>query len=232
MEIILKAEPRKRAGSRLNKLRKEGWIPAVIFGKGKKSKNIKVRRNDLVRLINHVGETEVVYVHLQDKKTPVLISEVQIHPVKNIPIHVNLHQIDLKKKVTVNVPIEFIGQEEHPLLKNKNALLLSIVDEVPIEALPSDLPKEITLKIDKLKEIGDVLTIKDIKESLKGKKIEVLEEDNDMVIAKLDYPEQIEEEEEGPQSVEDVEVTSEKQEQSEELGKKEDNKNPQNENNK
>ena len=211
MEIILKAEPRNRTGSKVKSLRRDGLVPGVIFGKGQESKNIKVKYNELVRLINKVGETEVVHIDLEGKKIPVLISGLQFHPVKNIPLHVDFHAIDLKKKVTVNVPLEFTGQEEHPLLKNQNALLLVLVNEVEVEALPNDLPKAITLDISNLQEIGDVLTIKDVKKALEGKKVEVLEEDEEMAVAKLDYAEQIEEEEEGPQSVEDVEVTAQKE---------------------
>lgn len=211
----LQAKNREITGKKVKTIRKAGMIPAVVFEPKKESINISVEYVAFIKAYRVSGETEVIELTVDDKKYPVIIEEVSYHPVTSSVLHVNFRIVDLKQKIRVNIPIVFVNEETQPLLKTGEALLLTQLDEIEVEALPNDLPKEIVLDVLNLKEIGDSFTIKDIKKVIDTTKVELMEQDEELVIAALDYAQQQEEEEEGPASVEDVEVTTEKKEEAE-----------------
>ena len=207
----LKAEKREITGKKVKNLRLNDVIPAVLFEPKKDSINVQVDYNTFVKAYKEAGETEVIEITVGSNKYPVMVEEVQFHPVTGRVSHVNFRIVNLKQKIKVNVPVVFINEEIHPLLKNGNAILLTPVNELEVEALPNDLPKEFELDSNELKEIGDTLTLKQIKKLVDLSKIEFTEEDEDLVIATLDYAVQQEEiKEEEPQSVDDVQVTEQK----------------------
>lgn len=220
----LQAKKREITGKKVKTIRKLGRIPAVVFEPKKESLNVSVDYIAFIKAYRQAGETEVIELDLEDKKYPVIIEEVSYHPVSEEVLHVNFRIVDLKQKIRVNVPVVFINEETHPLLKTGEALLLTQLDEIEVEALPNDLPKEIVLDVQNLKEIGESFTIKDVKKVIDITKVELIEQDEELVVAALDYAQQQEEEEEGPKEVEDVEITTEKKEEgtTEEAPKKED----------
>jgi len=211
MQII--AQRREITGSKTKQIRLQKLIPAVVFGKKTDSMNLQIKYNDFVKLLKQAGETEIVDLKIEGEKEDkaVLINEVQKHPVTEKIIHVSFYEVDLTQKIRVQIPIEYIGEEEHELIKNKEALLIPLIAEVEVEALPKDLPRGFEISITSLKEIGDLLTIKDLKQAVDTSKVEILEEDDTLAIAKLDYAETLEvEEPEEEMSVEDIEITGEK----------------------
>jgi len=214
----LKAKKRDITGSKVKRLRKENIVPGVIFGKGKESQNIQLNYNEFDKAYRKAGETEIVDLEVEGEEKPhsALIDEVQVHPVTGKFQHANFHEIDLTQKVRVTVPIEYTDQEEHTLIKSRTALFISLYDDVEVEVLPKNIPHNIKISITPLKEIGDVLTIGDLKKVVEENKLEILEENNETPIAKLDYAEMLEEEPEQEVSVEGVEITSEKKEEGEE----------------
>lgn len=213
----LKVQNRKRTGSKVKSLRNEGFIPAVIYSKKLESVNIKLGKVDFEKAYRSAGETEIIDLKVRDdnKEYPVLIDEVQIDPVNGSPIHVNFRLIDLTKTIRVNVPIEYTGEQEHPLIKNDEAILLTQLNEIEVEVLPKDLPKEFEVSVLQLKEIGDTLTLADLIKTIDTEKIKILEEDTELVIASLDYALQPEIEEEEEKSEEELIDEIEATEQSE-----------------
>jgi large subunit ribosomal protein L25 len=121
-KIELKAQKRKELGRKVNKLRREGIIPANIYGSGFKSESIQVNSKDFAAVYKKAGETSVVEITLDgEKKTlPVLIHNIQIDPVSDLPIHIDFLKIDLTKKVTADVPLEL---QVKLLQKNKDLVL-------------------------------------------------------------------------------------------------------------
>lgn len=206
----LKAQKREIDGSKVKHLRREGVLPAVVFGNNKESTSIQVSELPFIKVYNHSGETEVIDLEVDGLKdiVPVLVSEIQYHPVTQKILHISFREINLSEKVKVHIPLEFVGEEKHPLIKNGNAILITFFDELEVEALPRDIPSEITLEVESLKEVGDMLTIKDVKALIDTSKVELSEEDEETPIAKLDYAEMQEVEEAEPMSVDDIEVTT------------------------
>jgi large subunit ribosomal protein L25 len=92
---------------------------------------------------------------------PVLIHHVQKHPVSRQILHIEFHQVDLKEKVKANVPVEITGEAQ--AVTDKTGVLLTIHDQVEVEALPADLPENISMDVSGLSEIHQELKVKDLK---------------------------------------------------------------------
>lgn len=160
-KIIIKAEKREKLGKATRKLRKEGILPANIFGKDIDSISIKVSALDFRHTFARVHETGVVYVEVEGKLIPSLIQNIQRHPVSGAVLHGDFKKINLKQKTQAEVPIKIIGESD--AVKSKNGILITQMQTMTIEALPTDIPSDIEIDISVLKEIGDEIKIKDIK---------------------------------------------------------------------
>jgi len=168
--IDLKAQKRTILGKKVKTLRREGVIPAHIFGKGLKTLHISVGDREFLKVFDQAGETGIVNVKIDSSEHPVLIRNVQEHPVTRQLLHIDFYQVNLKEKVTVNVPLEFEGE---PLaVEKKEGLLLTPISEIEIEALPADLPETVKVDISRLEKIDDTIHVKDLK--VDKAKIEIL----------------------------------------------------------
>ncbi len=158
----LNAEPRKITGRKVKRLRREGLVPANVFGKKIKSQAVAVTLADFQKIYQEVGETGLVDITVKGEKDsrPCLIVNVHAHPVTDLPLHADFHQVDLTQKVTANVPVELTG--ESPAVKEKGALLITLLDEIEVEALPTDLPEKFTVDVTSLKEFDDAILVKDL----------------------------------------------------------------------
>jgi len=180
----LKAEKRTVIGSKVKKLRREGIVPANLFGKGIDSQAIQINAVEFNRLYKEAGETSLVWVKVEgeEKERPTLVTSVHFNPVTGNKLHVDFHQVNLKEKVTANVPVELIGESE---LVNTNAAVLSqSLNEIEVEALPTDIPENISFDISQLKEIGDQLKVSDAKV---GAGVEI-QTDPEQIVVSLQEP--------------------------------------------
>ncbi len=109
-KTILKAEIRQVFGKKVKKLRKEGFIPANIFGKDFKSKAINIDAKEFAKVYKKVKETGVLYLEIEKENLPVLIASVQKHPVTHQLLHVDFKKVDLTQKTQAEVPVEIVGQ--------------------------------------------------------------------------------------------------------------------------
>ena len=158
--IVLNASLRKIFGKRTRSMRKDGFIPANIFGEKMEPLAISLDQKAFNETFKIAGETNVVYIAVDNKKIPTLISEIQIHPVSQSILHIDLRKIDLTHKIEAHVPIVLVGESE--AVESKNGVILSQMDEVTIESLPEDIPDKIEVDISKLTEIGDIFRISDL----------------------------------------------------------------------
>ena len=158
---ILSAQPRDLIGRKVKKLRQKGVIPATVYGKNVKSTSITVKAEDFAKIYKAAGETGLIDLTLDTAVLPVLIHNIQVDPVGSELLHVEFHQVDLKEKVAARVPIVLIGQS--PAVAQKLGVVLSVLDEVEVEALPADLPENIPVDISGLAEVNTELKISDLK---------------------------------------------------------------------
>jgi len=194
-KFTLQAQKRDLFGKKLNKIRKQGILPANLFGKQVDSTSIQFNLKDFDRVYKEAGETSVVYVSVdgENKERPVLISNIHMNPVTDAKLHVDLHQVNLKEKVIANVPVEITGESEH--IKLGTAVLNTLINEIEVEALPTDIPENITFDISALKEIGDSLKVSDAKIPSGV----LLKTDPEQIVVSLSEPQK---EEEAPTPVE------------------------------
>lgn len=179
-QIPLAAQKRSVLGRKVKQLRKEGIIPAHVFGHKVKTVHVQVKAGEFHKVFEKAGETGIINLSVDSEKRPVLVRNLQIHPVTDEPLHIDFYQVNLTEKVKVNVPLEIVG--EAPAVEKKIGLLLTPVSEVEIEALPADLPENIEVDITKLSEIGSEIKVKDLK--VDRSKVEVLT-DEELVVAQI-----------------------------------------------
>lgn len=162
-KIKLTVEKRKVTGRKVKALRQQGILPANIYGKKEKSLAVQLEAKSFLPVFKEAGETSLIELKVADEKEarPVLIHNVQFHPVEETPLHVDFYQVDLKEKVTTKVPVELIG--ESPAIKDKIGILIQPLSEVEVEALPADLPEKIEVDISGLKAVDETVIVGSVK---------------------------------------------------------------------
>ena len=183
--LKLKADPRKISGRKVKQLRREGLIPANIYGKDVKSLSIQIPVKDFKAVFTKAGETSILDLAItkETKSRPVLIHFVQQHPVTDEILHVDFRQVDLTKKVTVEIPVEVTGVSPAVTL---GGVLIQLIHEVEVEALPRDLPDKFILDVTKLAEIGQGISLKDIK--VDSAKVKLMAENLEELVVKIEEP--------------------------------------------
>lgn len=179
-QIPLAAQKRTVLGRKVKKLRKEGLIPAHVFGHKIKTVHIQVKETDFAKVFEKTGETGIINLKVDGQEKPVLIRNVQLNPISDLPLHIDFYQVNLAEKVKVYVPIEVVGESK--AVEKKIGLLLTPVTEIEIEALPADLPEKIEVDVSKLENVGDEVKAKDLK--IDRSKVEV-ETDEDLVVVQI-----------------------------------------------
>jgi len=202
-KVSLKVEKRKVLGKKVKKLRKEGILPANIYGKNVKSLAVQVSLKEFLPVYKKVGETGIVEVMVEGEKTPrhALIHNVQKDPVTDQLLHADFHQVSLTEKITANIPVELVG--ESPAVAQKLGVLIQPLSEVEVEALPTELPEQFTVDISGLKEIDQAITVGDLKPPT-GVKILTSEKE---ILVKINPP--TKEEEVAPPPTEEKAVSEE-----------------------
>jgi large subunit ribosomal protein L25 len=156
----LKVEKRTVLGKMVKKLRRDGILPCNIYGKGIKSEAVQVPLKEFDAVFKEAGETGLVDVALGEKTIPTLIHNMQKDFRGNV-LHADFFQVNLKEKVKTMVPLEIVGEPK--AVTDKIGLLMNILSEVEIEALPTDLPENIEVNVEHLANIDDQITVADLK---------------------------------------------------------------------
>ena len=208
----IKAESRSVLGRKVKNLRKDGLTPATVYGKAFESKSIQFATKELEKMFNELGESTLVEINLDGKeKLPVLFRNPQYHPLNEDLIHIDCYKVNLKEKITAMVPLEFVGESQ--AVKNGN-ILVTVTDEVEIEALPTDLPEEIEVDLSVLEDLESTITVEDLK--IDTSKLTVMT-DAEQLIAKVEEPKEEEVvEDETPAEVEVITEKTETEEKKEE----------------
>jgi len=163
IKLKLQAEKRQVTGRKVKALRREGVLPANIYGKKIKSQSAQVDLKSFLPVFQEVGETGLVNLRLKGETTdrPILIHNVQLHPVTDQPLHADFYQVSLKEKVTTEIPVELVG--ESSAVKEKIGILIQPLAEVEVEALPTELPDKFEVDIGQLEKVDDSFTVADLK---------------------------------------------------------------------
>lgn len=159
----ISAEKRKIAGKKVKTLRKQGLLPANVYGKNIKSLAVQLPLKEFSQVFKEIGETGLAELNVsgEDRMRPVLIHNVQMDPITSQPLHTDFFQVDLKEKVTTMVPLEIVGEAQ--AIKDKKGVLLQTLNEVEVEALPTDLPEKIEVDVSSLSEVDQEIKAASLK---------------------------------------------------------------------
>ncbi len=171
MLIELKVQKREKFGKQLAALRKDGFLPAELYGHGVGNLHLSVSAKEFAKVFKKAGENSVVDLLMDGEKRPVMIHDVDIDPLKNEPRHVDFHQIRMDEKIKAEVPLSFTG--ESPAVKEKGGVLIKTLHEIKVEAFPSDIPHNVEVNIGTLDEIGAAIHVGDLRA---GDKVKILDE--------------------------------------------------------
>lgn len=178
--VALSAQPREVLGKKVKRYRKEGLVPAHVFGKGLETEHLFVNTMVFKKVFDQAGETGLINLKIGDGDVkPVLIRDLQYDPVTDSLLHIDFYQVNLKEKVNVFVPIELkgVGPESVHL---GETVVLNPVSEVEIEALPNDLIDKIEVDISVLKEVDDAVIVAEL--LIDREKITVLTPEEEVVV--------------------------------------------------
>jgi large subunit ribosomal protein L25 len=159
--IAVTLEERSVLGKGLQRLRHEGHVPAVIHNHGKESIHASGDFVALTKVYSEAGKHHPVQVKIAGKQHLALIKQVDFEPTKHRLRHIVFQAIRQNETTTAEIPIVLVG-DEIPAEK-KSLIVLKSLDTVEVEALPKDLPDEITVDATVLAEVGDKLTVADLK---------------------------------------------------------------------
>ena len=202
-QLTLSAELRERAGKGASRaIRRDGRVPAVIYGNKEDPVSIHVEEKALLKMLNtgHFMNT-VVMIDVDGGKARTLPKDVQFHPVTDRPLHVDFFRISAHSKVTVAVPIRFVNEEESPGLK-RGGVLNSVRHDLDLVCDASSIPDEIVIDLTGL-EIGDSLHISQV--TLPSGTTSAID-DRDFTIATIVAPSAMKSEAEEPAAEEEAEV--------------------------
>lgn len=157
----LHAHTRTLFGKKTKKLRAKGLIPAELFGHKVENQHLELSETEFSRVYAHAGSHAIIDVIIDDgKKVPVLISDTAFDPFSHRYIFADLHAVSMKEKIKAKIP--FIWKGDAPATK-QGFPLLKLVDEMEIEALPSNIPDSIEVSLGTLTSPGSAIHIKDLK---------------------------------------------------------------------
>lgn len=186
--LTLNARIRKETGRKVKTLRKNGSLPAVLYGHKIKNVNLEVDLKEFEKTFKEAGESSLVSLKVDGKTLPVLVHEVEFDPLTDKPLHVDFYQPSLKEEITAKIPLIFEGAA--PAVKELGGTFVKNITDLEVKAIPTHLPKEIKVDISKLKTFEDVILIKDLAAPSGVKILRNPEE----ILAKVSRPQKIEEE--------------------------------------
>ena len=178
--MIVQLEAKKRNGTTTpRETRKDGYVPACLYGKDMDSLNIEIDTKNLRKCLDqHVQKVELV---IDGKKYLAGIEEVQRGHLQNKLVHVSFHALKQNEKATLTVPVELVGKATG---QTQGGVLNSPTNEITIKGYPADLPDKVTIEVGEL-ELGGSIKVKDVASRFK---FEFLEEDHDKALATCNYP--------------------------------------------
>ena len=181
--LTLAAEPREIVGKKVAAMRRDGRLPAVVYGHGESSESVSIDAHEFEQVRRHAGQNALIDLSVQGKKArPVLVHAVQVHPVNRRPLHVDLFLVRMTEELTVDVRLVATGTSR--AIEEDNGTLLHPIENVRVRALPDHLPQSIEYSIESLTDFDAVIKVADL--SIPGDV--TLLTDPEEIVAKVQQP--------------------------------------------
>ncbi len=201
----LKLDPRTLTGKKVRQLRRQGVIPVHVYGAGIEPASLQVDDRTLNRILLRVGSNIPVSVEYegQNEESICFVREIQRHPVSDTVIHVDFLRVDITQTVAAEVPINLTGTA--PAVSQMAGTMLQNIQSLSIEALPMDMPAEVTVDVSVIVDFDVTLSVGDVE--VPGN-VTVLNEPEDVIVRvapprlEIEIDEEAEELEEGEEGAE------------------------------
>lgn len=160
MPLELKIKNRTVLGKKVKTLRREGWLPAEIYGHGTPNRHVSVDAKEFEKTYSTAGaHTVITLVSENGEITPAMIAGADRDAVRNVFRSADLHAVRMDEKIHVHVPIRFVG--ESPAVK-AGLLLVKVMDELEVSGLPANIPHAIEIDLSVLAAGGDSINVGDL----------------------------------------------------------------------
>ena len=204
----LVAEQRAVFGRHVRRLRRDGWVPGVLYGRGFEPVSLQLRERELTHSLQEVGGSQIVRLAIKGREEPemVLLRDVQRDSIRGNLLHVDFYRVVMTERIRTEVPLVLVGVS--PVIEQNLGLLLQGISEIEVECLPGDLVEAIEVDLSELEAVGQSLHAGDLAIPAG---IDLLSDVNEVVVqavAIAEEEEELEEELVGPE-VGEVEVITE-----------------------
>jgi large subunit ribosomal protein L25 len=159
-KAVLNATVRTVIGKQVGAMRRDGKLPAVLYGHNFKATPITVDLREAAKVMHGLTASSLIYINLDGKEHAALVRERQRDFLRNTLKHVDFQVVSLTEKIRAQVAIVLEGIS--PAVKDFNGIIISEMDSIEVEALPQDLPENIVLDLSLLQKIGDHFLVKDL----------------------------------------------------------------------
>jgi len=159
-KYVLEAKKREVIGKQVKALRREGFLPAVIYGTDIEPMPLTLNTREVRQTLDRIGANTLITLKIGKKEHLALVRDMQREVINRDLLHIDFQAVSLEETITTTVPVMVVG--EAPAVKEMNALLVTGLDFLQIEAKAKDLPDTIRVDVSELVEIGDNIQVKDI----------------------------------------------------------------------
>ena len=161
--LTLQLEPRSVTGKKVRRLRREGIIPGNVYGRGRPSVSVQATLEELRRVFRGHDRNQVVNAQItgESDTRPVVLRDVQRHPVSHDVEHVDLYHIDLTRPIHSTATVHLVGEEACPAI-TLGGVLVQGLGSVMLEALPMDMPSDLTIDVSGLEHFGQSMHVSDL----------------------------------------------------------------------
>lgn len=159
-DFVIEAQSREVTGKKVKQLRKDGLVPAVVYGPGIEPVPIQIPYRPLEVTLMNAGGTNLIDIKIKRKTHIVLAREVQRHILRGDIMHVDFFALDMNQPITADVFIRFTG--ESPAVANGEGMLMTGSSSLSIETLPTNLVSEVVVDLSSLENVGDAIHVRDV----------------------------------------------------------------------
>ena len=160
-KVVLNATKRDVIGKQVKALRREGKLPAVIYGRHTEPIKINLDAHSATMALGKLTSSSLVTINVDGTEYPALVREKQRDFIKNRLLHVDFLTVSMSEKLRTSVSVHFLGVS--PAVKDYNAVLVKNLEQLEVEALPTDLPERIDVDISVLARPGDGIRVREVK---------------------------------------------------------------------
>ena len=162
LETVVEAQPRASRGkNEARRTRRQGLIPAIVYGAFKDPQSISVNPKDILKIIrSRTGHNSIFDLNVDGiERTPVIVADEQYDPIKGSLLHIDLKRIDLSRKLRVSVPVHVTGEAKG--VKQQGGVLDVVTRAIEIECVPADIPDQFAVDVTELT-IGTNIRVSDL----------------------------------------------------------------------